>query len=83
MIMNTILQAALKAMSIHGLYKPPCIDDIIKCMVIFRKESILDWIEYHVEIRTKDDTGYYVIFHELAENGCTVIAEKPLDVIKF
>lgn len=81
--MNMILQATLKAMSMHGAYKPPCKDDITKCAVVFRKESVFDWIEYHVEIRTKDDTGYYVIFHELAENDCIVIAEKPLDVIKF
>ena len=81
--MNTTLQAALKAMSMHGVYNPPCKDDIIKCAIIFRKESIFDWIEYHVEIRTKDDTGYYIIYHALSEPDCIVIAEKPLDVIKF
>lgn len=81
--MNLILQAALKAMSMHGVYKTPCADEITKCKIIFRKESILDWIEYHVEIRTNDNTGYYVIYHQLAEPACIVIAENPLDVIKF
>lgn len=81
--MNPILQAALKAMSMHGVYNPPCKDDITKCTVIFRKESVFDWIEYHVLIRTKDDLCYSVIYHQLAEPACIVIAEKPIDVIKF
>lgn len=81
--MNTILQAALKAISMHGVYKPPCIDEITECKIIFREESILDWIEYHVLIKTKDNTHYSVIYHQLAEPACIVIAEKPIDVIKF
>lgn len=78
------LKAALKAMSMHGVYNPPCIGDVTRCKIIYRQElAFLDWIEYHVEIRTKDGTGYYIIYHALAEPDCIVIGENPLDVIKF